>query len=283
MAGQCTSARAGASAAKGGVSAEQTVRQNRHARQIARQKQESLMTRISGRAAADLRPITLEPGVSLHAEGSCLAKFGNTHVLCTASVEDRVPHFLRNSGRGWVTAEYGMLPRSTHSRTDREAARGKQGGRTLEIQRLIGRALRSVTDLEALGEHQIKLDCDVIQADGGTRTAAITGAWVALRIACEKMLLAGSVTRQPMADHVAAISCGVWRGLPVADLDYEEDSSAEVDANFVLSGEGGLVEIQGTGEERPFSREELTQMLDLAEAGCRQLFTLQAAAVRAAL
>ena len=241
------------------------------------------MTRSSGRAAADLRPVTLEPGVSLHAEGSCLAKFGNTHVLCTASVEDRVPHFLRNSGRGWVTAEYGMLPRSTHSRTDREAARGKQGGRTLEIQRLIGRALRSVTDLEALGEHQIKLDCDVIQADGGTRTAAITGAWVALRIACEKMLLSGTVTRQPMTDHVAAISCGVWQGLPVADLDYAEDSSAEVDANFVLSGDGGLVEIQGTGEERPFSRDELTQMLDLAEAGCRRLFTLQTEAVRAAL
>ena len=239
--------------------------------------------RPSGRALDQLRAISLEINVSKHAEGSCLAKFGDTHVLCTASVEDRLPGWLRDAGHGWVTAEYGMLPRSTHSRTDREAARGKQGGRTLEIQRLIGRALRSVTDLEALGEHQIKLDCDVIQADGGTRTAAITGAWVALRIACEKMLLAGSVTRQPMADHVAAISCGVWRGLPVADLDYEEDSSAEVDANFVLSGEGGLVEIQGTGEERPFSREELTQMLDLAEAGCRQLFTLQAAAVRAAL
>ena len=240
------------------------------------------LQRSSGRAAADLRAVTLEAGVSLHAEGSCLAKFGNTHVLCTASVEDRVPHFLRNTGRGWVTAEYGMLPRATHSRTDREAARGKQGGRTLEIQRLIGRALRSVTDLEALGEHQIKLDCDVIQADGGTRTAAITGAWVALRIACEKMLLSGAITRQPMTDHVAAISCGVWQGQPIADLDYGEDSAAEVDANFVLSADGGLVEIQATGEERPFSRAELDQILDLAQAGCQQLFTLQAAAVRGA-
>ena len=241
------------------------------------------MDRPSGRTAEDLRAISLEQGVSLHAEGSCLARFGNTHVLCTASVEDRVPSFLRNTGRGWVTAEYGMLPRSTHSRSDREAARGKQGGRTLEIQRLIGRALRSVTDLEALGEHQIKLDCDVIQADGGTRTAAITGAWVALRIACEKMLLSGAITRQPMRDHVAAISCGVWQGMAVADLDYAEDSTAEIDANFVLSSDGGLVEIQATGEERPFRREELTRMLDLAEAGCRHLFTLQADAVRAAM
>ena len=241
------------------------------------------MNRSSGRSAADLRSVTLEAGVSLHAEGSCLAKFGNTHVLCTASVEDRVPHFLRNTGRGWVTAEYGMLPRATHSRTDREASRGKQGGRTLEIQRLIGRSLRSVTDLEALGEHQIKLDCDVIQADGGTRTAAITGAWVALRIACEKMLLSGAITRQPMTDHVAAISCGVWQGQPVADLDYGEDSSAEVDANFVLSAEGGLVEIQATGEERPFSREELDKLLDLAQSACARLFTLQETAVREAL
>ena len=167
------------------------------------------MQRPSARTADQLRDITLEAGVSLHAEGSCLARFGNTHVLCTASVEDRVPSFLRNTGKGWVTAEYGMLPRSTHSRTDREAARGKQGGRTLEIQRLIGRALRSVTDLTALGEHQIKLDCDVIQADGGTRTAAITGAWVALRIACEKLLLSGAISRQPMNDQVAALSCGV--------------------------------------------------------------------------
>ena len=241
------------------------------------------MERPSGRASDALRTVTLEQGFSLHAEGSCLAKFGNTHVLCTASVEDRVPSFLRNTGRGWVTAEYGMLPRSTHTRTDREASRGKQGGRTLEIQRLIGRALRSVTDLETLGEHQVKLDCDVLQADGGTRTAAITGAWVALRIATEKMLLAGSITRQPVRENVAAISCGIWQGMPVADLDYIEDSNAEIDANFVLSGNGGLVEIQATGEERPFRRDELDQLLDLAEAGCKQLFTLQDSAVRAAL
>ena len=238
------------------------------------------MQRPSTRTADQLRDITLEAGVSLHAEGSCLARFGNTHVLCTASVEDRVPSFLRNTGKGWVTAEYGMLPRSTHSRTDREAARGKQGGRTLEIQRLIGRALRSVTDLTALGEHQIKLDCDVIQADGGTRTAAITGAWVALRIACEKLLLSGAISRQPMADQVAALSCGVWQGMAVADLDYAEDSTAEVDANFVLSADGGLVEIQATGEDRPFTRDEMNQMLDLAEAGCGQLFEMQMKAVR---
>ena len=238
------------------------------------------MQRPSARTADQLRDITLEAGVSLHAEGSCLARFGNTHVLCTASVEDRVPSFLRNTGKGWVTAEYGMLPRSTHSRTDREAARGKQGGRTLEIQRLIGRALRSVTDLTALGEHQIKLDCDVLQADGGTRTAAITGAWVALRIACEKLLLSGAISRQPMSDQVAALSCGVWQGMAVADLDYAEDSTAEVDANFVLSADRGLVEIQATGEDRPFTRTELNQMLDLAEAGCGQLFEMQMKAVR---
>ena len=241
------------------------------------------MQRPSARTADQLRDITLEAGVSLHAEGSCLARFGNTHVLCTASVEDRVPSFLRNTGKGWVTAEYGMLPRSTHSRTDREAARGKQGGRTLEIQRLIGRALRSVTDLTALGEHQIKLDCDVIQADGGTRTAAITGAWVALRIACEKLLLSGAISRQPMNDQVAALSCGVWQGMAVADLDYAEDSTAEVDANFVLSADRGLVEIQATGEDRPFTRTELNQMLDLAEAGCGQLFEMQMKAVRGSL
>ena len=241
------------------------------------------MTRPSGRTADQLRTVSLEPGVSLHAEGSCMVRFGNTHVLCTASVEDRVPSFLRNSGRGWVTAEYGMLPRSTHTRSDREAARGKQGGRTLEIQRLIGRALRSVTDLEALGEHQIKIDCDVIQADGGTRTAAITGAWVALRIACEKMLLAGSISRQPMADQVAALSCGIWQGQPVTVLDYAEDSTAEIDANFILAAEGGIVEVQATGEERPFSRQELDTLLDLAEAGCAQLFEMQMAAVKSAV
>lgn len=237
------------------------------------------MQRPSGRAAEMLRNVTLEPAVSLHAEGSCLAKFGNTHVLCTASIDERVPPFLRNSGKGWVTAEYGMLPRSTHTRTDREAARGKQGGRTLEIQRLIGRSLRSVTDLTALGERQIKIDCDVLQADGGTRTASITGAWVALRIACDKLLLSGAVTRQPLHDQVAAISAGVYKNTPVLDLDYDEDSAAEVDANFILAANGGLVEIQATGEERPFSRDEMNAMLDLAEQGCAALFQLQTAAV----
>ncbi|MGB0689872.1 MAG: ribonuclease PH, partial [Candidatus Puniceispirillum sp.] len=205
------------------------------------------MTRPSGRAHDALRSISLEAGFSLHAEGSCLVRCGNTHVLCTASVDERVPPFLRNSGKGWVTAEYGMLPRSTHTRSDREAARGKQGGRTLEIQRLIGRSLRAVTDLKSLGERQIKIDCDVIQADGGTRTASITGAWVALKIACEKLLLAGAITRQPIIDNVAAISCGVYKGTPVLDLDYDEDSNAEIDANFVMSANGGLVEIQATG------------------------------------
>lgn len=237
------------------------------------------MQRPSGRTGNQLRTISLEPSVSLHAEGSCMAKFGNTHVLCTASIDERVPSFLRNSGKGWVTAEYGMLPRSTHTRSDREAARGKQGGRTLEIQRLIGRSLRAVTDLKALGERQIKVDCDVIQADGGTRTASITGAWVALRIACDKLLLAGAVTRMPLHDQVAAISCGIYKNDPVLDLDYDEDSNAEVDANFVLGADGGLVEIQATGEERPFSRDEMNKMFDLAEAGCNELFAMQMDAV----
>ena len=238
------------------------------------------MTRPSGRANDALRSISLESGFSLHAEGSCLVRCGNTHVLCTASVDERVPSFLRNSGKGWVTAEYGMLPRSTHTRSDREAARGKQGGRTLEIQRLIGRSLRAVTDLTALGERQIKIDCDVIQADGGTRTASITGAWVALKIACEKLLLAGAITRQPVIDNVAAISCGVYKGNTVLDLDYDEDSNAAIDANFVMAADGGLVEIQATGEENPFSRDVLNAMLDLAEAGGRILFTLQDEAIQ---
>ena len=238
------------------------------------------MSRPSGRANNSLRNIFLEPSISLHAEGSCFAKFGNTHVLCTASVEDRVPSFLRNTGKGWVTAEYGMLPRSTHSRIDREAARGKQGGRTLEIQRLIGRSLRAVTNLKVLGERQIKIDCDVIQADGGTRTAAITGAWVALKIACESLLLAGAVTQSPLTGQVAAISCGVYQGQAVLDLDYDEDSNAEIDANFILTAEGELVEIQATGEERPFSRDSLNDMLDLAETGCSHLFALQQRAVQ---
>lgn len=238
------------------------------------------MSRNLDRAANVPRIISLEPSVSLHAEGSCLAKFGNTHVLCTASIDERVPPFLRNSGKGWVTAEYGMLPRSTHSRIDREAVRGKQGGRTLEIQRLIGRSLRAVTDLKALGERQIKIDCDVIQADGGTRTAAITGAWVALRIACEHLLLAGAITQLPLTGQVAAISCGVYQGQAILDLDYSEDSAAEIDANFILTAEGEIVEIQATGEEHPFSRSVLNELLDLAEFGCKQLFRLQQSAVK---
>lgn len=241
------------------------------------------MTRPSGRSSDQLRSISLETSVALHAEGSCLAKFGNTHVFCTASVDERVPTFLRNSGKGWVTAEYGMLPRSTHSRMDREAARGKQSGRTLEIQRLIGRSLRAITNLQALGERQIKIDCDVIQADGGTRTAAITGAWVALRIACEKMLLTGAITKLPLTGQIAAISCGVFQGVSVIDLDYDEDSVAEIDANFVMTAEDHLVEVQATGEARPFSRSTFNQMLDLASSGCKTIYEIQQQAVRKAL
>src|SRR5213079_187813 len=199
--------------------------------------------RPSGRTPEAMRPVSLEPGVAKYAEGSCLARFGDTHVLCTASVEERVPPFLRNTGRGWVTAEYGMLPRSTHTRTDREAARGRQSGRTQEIQRLIGRSLRAITNLTALGERQIRIDCDVIQADGGTRTAAITGSYVALYEALAKSVDAGLLPAMPLTDSVAAISCGVFEGVPVLDLDYAEDSNAETDANFVLTGSGGIVEI----------------------------------------
>ena len=238
------------------------------------------MSRPSGRADNALRTVSLEPSVSLHAEGSCFAKFGNTHVFCTASIDERVPPFLRNSGKGWVTAEYGMLPRSTHSRIDREATRGKQGGRTQEIQRLIGRSLRAVTDLNTLGERQIKIDCDVIQADGGTRTAAITGAWVALRTACERLLLAGAITKSPLTGQVAAISCGIYQGKTILDLDYDEDSTAEIDANFILTADGELVEVQATGEEHPFSRDNLNEMLDMAESGCSKLFDLQQHAVQ---
>src|SRR3954465_15982405 len=204
--------------------------------------------RPSGRAPDTLRQVTLEPGFAKYAEGSCLARFGDTHVLCAATVEERVPPFLRNTGRGWVPAEYGMLPRSTHTRTDREAARGRQSGRTQEIQRLIGRSLRAVTDLAALGERQIRIDCDVLQADGGTRTAAITGGYVALYQALGKFVAAGIVAAMPLRDSVAAISCGVFENTPVLDLDYAEDSNAETDANFVLTGTGGIVEIQATAE-----------------------------------
>ena len=240
----------------------------------------SSFQRSNGRAIDQLRAITMEPGFSPYAEGSCLIKCGNTHVLCCASVEERVPPFLRNTGKGWVTAEYGMLPRSTHTRTDREAARGKQSGRTQEIQRLIGRALRAVTDLEALGELQIKIDCDVLQADGGTRTASITGAWVALSLACEKLLLAGSISRSPLIDQVAAISCGILQSTPILDLDYDEDSTAETDANFILTADGSVVEIQMTAEETPFRRDEMNAMFDLAEKGVTHLAELQRQAVK---
>lgn len=233
------------------------------------------MTRPSGRAPDRLRPISLEPGVSKYAEGSCLARFGDTHVLCTASVEERVPPWMRNSGRGWVTAEYGMLPRSTHSRTDREAAKGKQSGRTQEIQRLIGRSLRAVTDRKLLGELQIRIDCDVVQADGGTRTAAITGSYVALHLACQHLLKLGAIKALPLIDSVAAISCGIFQGVAVLDLDYAEDSTAQADSNFVLTGSGGIVEIQGTAEERPFEEAQFLELMRLARAGTVELAALQ--------
>ncbi len=235
--------------------------------------------RPSGREADELRPISLEPGFAKYAEGSCMARFGDTHVLCAATVEDRVPPFVKNSGAGWVTAEYGMLPRSTHSRTAREAARGRQGGRTMEIQRLIGRSLRAVIDLKALGERQIRLDCDVIQADGGTRTAAITGAWVALRIAIDGLIADKRVKSDPLTDSVAAVSFGIFEDTAVLDLDYPEDSAAQADANFVLTGSGGIVEIQGTAETEPFSRDHFAEMMRLAEIGISRLLTLQAEAL----
>ena len=237
-------------------------------------------SRPSGRSTNELRAVHIEPFATKYAEGSCLIAFGDTRVLCTASVDERVPPFLRGKNQGWITAEYGMLPRATHSRTDREAAKGKQSGRTLEIQRLIGRSLRAVADLDALGERQIKIDCDVIQADGGTRTASITGAWVALALAVDHLLLKGLITKPVLRDQVAAISCGIYNGQPVLDLDYAEDSAAGTDANFVLTSEGGIVEIQGTAEEAPFSRDELNNLLDLAEQGCQDLFSLQRAAAQ---
>ncbi|MGH6987149.1 MAG: ribonuclease PH [Caulobacteraceae bacterium] len=228
-----------------------------------------------------LRPISLEAGVNRYAEGSCLASFGHTRVLSTVSVEDGVPSFLRGRGQGWVTAEYGMLPRSTHTRGRREAAAGKQSGRTQEIQRLIGRSIRAVTDLKALGERQLTIDCDVLQADGGTRTAAITGAWVALRLASRHLLTKGIIASDPILDHVAAVSCGIVKDEPVLDLDYEEDSSAEADANFVLTGQGDIVEVQATGERRGFSRIEFQALFDLACKGIDELIVLQAAAIEA--
>jgi ribonuclease PH len=235
--------------------------------------------RPSGRAPDQLRKISLEPGFSRHAEGSCLVKFGDTHVLCTASVDERVPPWMRNSGKGWVTAEYGMLPRSTHTRTDREAARGKQSGRTQEIQRLIGRALRAVVDMPAMGERQINIDCDVLQADGGTRTASITGAWVALHFAFERLIKDGKLALSPMTGQVAAVSCGLWEGTAVLDLDYPEDSKAQADANFVLTGNGGIVEIQGTAEDKPFSEPQFLELLALAKKGVTELTALQRQAI----
>ncbi|TWA69170.1 RNAse PH [Azospirillum brasilense] len=235
--------------------------------------------RPSGRAHDQLRTISLEPHFSKHAEGSCLVRFGDTHVLCTASVDEGVPRFLKNTGLGWVTAEYGMLPRSTHSRTDREAAKGKQSGRTQEIQRLIGRALRAVTDRAAMGEKQIKIDCDVIQADGGTRTAAITGSFVALHLAFQHLMQIGALKTMPLTDHVAAVSCGIYKTASVLDLDYAEDSTAQADANFVLTGQGGIVEVQGTAEERPFSEPQFMELLALARKGIDELVALQKAAI----
>jgi ribonuclease PH len=237
------------------------------------------MPRPSGRAPDELRPVRLEPGFAKYAEGSCLARFGDTHVLCTATLEDKVPPFLRNSGRGWITAEYGMLPRSTHTRTDREAARGRQSGRTQEIQRLIGRSLRAVTNLAALGERQIRIDCDVLQADGGTRTAAITGSYVALHVALQKLVREGSLPALPLTDAVAAISCGIHGGQAVLDLDYAEDSAAEADANFVLTGSGGIVEIQATAEAEPFAEERFSRMLALARGGISRLVLMQRSAL----
>jgi ribonuclease PH len=231
--------------------------------------------RPSDRSPDQLRPVTLETGVNRYAEGSCLVSFGQTKVLVTASVEEHLPPWLRGKGQGWVTAEYGMLPRATHTRGRREAASGKQSGRTQEIQRLIGRSLRAVVDLKALGERQVTLDCDVIQADGGTRTAAITGAWVALASALDYLREEGVLKTDPLTDQVAAISCGVFKDTPVLDLDYEEDSSAEADSNFVLTGSGSIVEIQATGEKRGFSRAEFDRLFALAHGGCETLFALQ--------
>jgi ribonuclease PH len=231
--------------------------------------------RPSERLADALRPVTLETGVNRYAEGSCLVSFGHTKVLVTASLEEGVPPFMRGRGQGWVTAEYGMLPRATHTRGRREAAQGKQSGRTQEIQRLIGRSMRAIVDPKALGERQISLDCDVIQADGGTRTAAITGAWVALRIATRYLLDEGLIKTDPILDQVAAISCGVFSGTPVLDLDYEEDSNAEADANFVLTGKGDIVEIQATGEKRGFSEGEFESLFSLARKGIGELVIAQ--------
>lgn len=235
--------------------------------------------RPSGRKLNEMRSISIETGVMAHAEGSCLIRMGNTHVLCSATIEDKPPPFLKNTGLGWVTAEYGMLPRATHSRTRREAAAGKQSGRTQEIQRLIGRALRAGVDRSALGERQIVVDCDVIQADGGTRCASITGGWVALRLAVNRLLSAGVIVSDPIVDHVAAVSCGIYAGQPVLDLDYAEDSVAGTDGNFVVTGRGRLIEVQMSAEGATFARGEMLELLDLAEEGTRALVAAQKSAV----
>jgi ribonuclease PH len=236
--------------------------------------------RPSGRKPQELRKVSFERGISKHAEGSCLVRFGDTHVMCLATVEEKVPPWLKGAGKGWVTAEYGMLPRATGDRMRREAAQGKQSGRTQEIQRLIGRSLRAVVDLVGLGERQITLDCDVIQADGGTRTAAITGSWIALHDALAWMAARDMFKANPLRDHVAAISCGIHNGEVVLDLDYEEDSSAETDANFVMTGKGGIVEVQGTAEGEPFSQERFLELLALAQQGIGELVALQKQAVQ---
>lgn len=236
------------------------------------------MRRPSGRKTDALRPITIEPGIVKHAAGSCLIRCGDTHVICTASLEDRPPPFLRNTGLGWVTAEYGMLPGATNTRNRREAQAGKQSGRTQEIQRLIGRSLRAGVDRSALGERQITVDCDVIQADGGTRCASITGGWVALRLAMNSLLASGMLKSDPLTDHIVAVSCGLYGGQPVLDLDYDEDSVAGADANFVMTGDGKLVEVQGSAEGSTFSRVELIALMDLADAGCSALVAAQKAA-----
>jgi len=235
---------------------------------------EEKLMRPSGRALDALRTIVLEPNFNKHAEGSCLVKYGDTHVLCTASVENRVPGWMRGTGKGWVTAEYGMLPRSTNERMNRENKHG-QGGRTHEIQRLIGRALRAAVDFKAMGEISIKVDCDVLQADGGTRTASITGGYVALYLALEKLRSMGMIPAIPLKDYVAAVSCGIYKGQPVLDLDYDEDSNAETDANFVMTGNGGIVEVQGTAEQEPFTQDQLLELMALARKGVNDLIAMQ--------
>ncbi|RBI77621.1 ribonuclease PH [Roseovarius sp. TE539] len=234
--------------------------------------------RPSGRNLSEMRPVSIETGVTKHAEGSCMIRVGDTHVLCTATIEDRVPPFMKGSGLGWVTAEYGMLPRSTTSRMRREATAGKQGGRTVEIQRLIGRSLRAGVDRVALGERQITVDCDVIQADGGTRCAAITGGWVALRLAVNKLIKAGDILSDPLVEPIGAVSCGIYAGQPLVDLDYPEDSEAGVDGNFIMTASGQLIEVQMSAEGATFNRDQMTRLMDLAEAGVRELAEIQRAA-----